>query len=90
MLTKAFARELGGYNIRVNAVSPGMAKTEMTRWLWGNNLTALDEYAAKVPLKRITEARDVAAAAVFLASDASSYITGVSIDVDGGMNLVTP
>lgn len=88
MLTKSFAKELGNYNIRVNAVSPGMAKTEMTKWLWGSSPTAMDEYAAKVPLKRITEASDVAAAAVFLASDASSYISGIAIDVDGGMGTV--
>jgi 3-oxoacyl-[acyl-carrier protein] reductase len=90
MLTKSFARELGPSGIRVNAVSPGMAKTEMTKWLWGSTPTAMDEYAAKVPLKRITYASDVAAATVFLSSEAASYISGVQLDVDGGMGQVTP
>jgi len=81
-MTRGLARELGPSGIRVNAISPGVVETEMVR----DRMTA--EMRAKVltrfPLGRLTEADDVARLAVFLASDASSFITGETIAVDGG------
>ncbi|MFC2047644.1 SDR family NAD(P)-dependent oxidoreductase [Chloroflexota bacterium] len=83
MITKVLARELAQYNIRVNAISPAMIKTTMTKKDWGDS-EFLDQYEAATPLGRIGETSDIAGAAVFLSSDASSYITGHSILVDGG------
>ena len=81
-MTRGLARDLGPEGIRVNAISPGVVETDMVR----DRLTA--EMRAKVvarfPLGRLTEADDVARLAVFLASDASSFITGETIAVDGG------
>ena len=82
-LAKAMARELGPDNIRVNCVTPGLIQTDIT----GGKLT--DELRAEItkgiPLSRLGEAKDVAGAYLFLASDLSSYITGAVIDVNGGM-----
>jgi NAD(P)-dependent dehydrogenase (short-subunit alcohol dehydrogenase family) len=82
-LAKAMARELGPDNIRVNCVTPGMIQTDIT----GGKLT--DELRAEItkgiPLNRLGDAKDVAGAYLFLASDLSSYITGAVIDVNGGM-----
>jgi NAD(P)-dependent dehydrogenase (short-subunit alcohol dehydrogenase family) len=82
-LAKAMARELGPDGIRVNCVTPGLIQTDIT----GDKLTPemKVEIAAGIPLNRLGEARDVAGAYLFLASDYSSYITGAVIDVNGGM-----
>lgn len=79
-MTKSLARELGKDNIRVNAVAPGVTKTDM--------VAALPEAVVKpiidgIPLGRMGEPEDVANAFVFLASDMASYITGVVLSVDG-------
>ncbi|MCX7316102.1 MAG: SDR family oxidoreductase, partial [Hyphomicrobiales bacterium] len=82
-LAKAMARELGSDNIRVNCLCPGLIQTDIT----GDKLT--DEMRADIikgiPIGRLGEARDVAGAYLFLASDLSAYITGAVIDVNGGM-----
>ena len=82
-LTRDLAAEWGKYGVRVNAIAPGWMRTRMTTALQSD-----PEKAAKaldrVPLGRWGEAGDVAGVAVFLASDASSYITGTTIPVDGG------
>jgi NAD(P)-dependent dehydrogenase (short-subunit alcohol dehydrogenase family) len=82
-LCKAMARELGPDNIRVNAVTPGLIQTDIT----GGKLTP--ELKAKIlegiPLPRLGDAIDVANCCLFLASDLSSYLTGVTLDVNGGM-----
>jgi len=82
-LAKAMARELGPDGIRVNCVTPGLIQTDIT----GDKLTPAmkAEIAAGIPLGRLGEARDVAGAYLFLASDLSAYITGAVIDVNGGM-----
>lgn len=82
-LAKAMARELGPDNIRVNCVTPGLIQTDIT----GGKLTDAmrSEILKGIPLNRLGEARDVANAYLFLASDLSSYITGAVIDVNGGM-----
>ncbi len=83
MLTRALAQELSEYGIRVNAIAPGMVRTEFSRDSWSNpNL--LKQYEASVPLRRIAEPSDIAASALLLASDASSYITGHTLVIDGG------
>ncbi len=83
MLTRTLALELAGYNIRVNAISPGLTKTEMTRDTWSDPEN-LRQNASIRPLGRLAEPSDVVGAAVFLASDASRYITGHNLLIDGG------
>jgi len=83
-LTKSVARELASRNIRVNAVTPGFITTDMTAAL---SPELKDKMAASIPLSRIGNAEEVAAAVAFLASDASSYITGEVLKVNGGMYM---
>jgi NAD(P)-dependent dehydrogenase (short-subunit alcohol dehydrogenase family) len=82
-LAKAMARELGADNIRVNSVTPGLIQTDIT----GGKLT--DEMRADIikgiPLGRLGDAVDVANCCLFLASDLSTYLTGITLDVNGGM-----
>jgi 3-oxoacyl-[acyl-carrier protein] reductase len=80
--TKSIAREVGSRNIRCNAIAPGFILTEMTEKLPEEVKT---EWAEKIPLKRGGVPEDVANTAIFLASDLSSYITGQTIHVCGGM-----
>lgn len=81
---KAVALEVASRNITVNVVAPGMIETDMTRAL---TETARDEWAAKIPLRRLGTPDDVAAAVCFLASDEAAYITGQVLAVNGGMYL---
>ena len=80
--SKSLAREVGSRNITVNVVAPGFIDTDMTA-------TLSEEYRAtmlaQVPLGRLGETRDIAEAVLFLASPASSYITGETLHVNGGM-----
>jgi 3-oxoacyl-[acyl-carrier protein] reductase len=80
-LTKALAGEVGSYGITVNAVAPGMIDTPMTR---GYPLEAKAEFIKLAPLGRIGTPEDVAGAIMFLISEAASFITGATIDVNGG------
>lgn len=80
--TKSVALELGSRNIRCNSIAPGFIETEMTEKLDENTV---NEWRNSIPLKRGGSPKDVANACVFLASDLSSYITGQTINVDGGM-----
>ena len=82
--TKALALEVASRNITVNAVAPGLIDTDMTRAIAGG---AHEEWAARIPLKRLGTSDDVAAAVAFLASDEASYITGHVLAVNGGMYL---
>ncbi|CAN5657453.1 SDR family oxidoreductase [soil metagenome] len=84
-LTKAMAAELGP-TVRVNAIAPGLVKTDMARALWEADG---ERIARRLPLRRLGEPADIANAAVFLASDAASWITGHTLVVDGGA-LVAP
>lgn len=82
-LTRQLALELAP-DVRVNAVAPGLVKTDMARALWE---PAEDALAGHTPLGRLGEPNDVARAVTFLASDAASWITGTTVVVDGGMLL---
>jgi 3-oxoacyl-[acyl-carrier protein] reductase len=81
-LTKTAARELGSRGITVNAVAPGFIETPMTESLTDK---VRDEFTAKIQLKRLGTPEDVANVVAFLASDDGDYITGQTINVDGGM-----
>ncbi|MFC2006298.1 glucose 1-dehydrogenase [Chloroflexota bacterium] len=88
MLTKVMAKEWGQYNIRVNVIAPGLVQTQFSEVLWKE--PAVGESARKkTALGRIGTPEDIAGAALFLASDASSYMTGETVVVDGG-ELVGP
>lgn len=82
-LAKAMARELGPDGIRVNCVAPGLIATDISTGKLTEEKKA--EIAASVPLNRLGRAEEVAGAYLFLASDLSSYLTGNTIDVNGGM-----
>jgi NAD(P)-dependent dehydrogenase (short-subunit alcohol dehydrogenase family) len=82
-LTRSLAKELAP-GVRVNAIAPGLVKTDMARALWEQHEEAM---AGMVPLGRLGEPEDIAHAALFLASDASSWMTGTTMVVDGGMLL---
>jgi 2-deoxy-D-gluconate 3-dehydrogenase len=87
MLTKAFAEEWSGYNINVNAVAPGYMATPLV----ADRLKDPEAYQSIIestPLKRVGEAKDLIGAFVFLASDASDFITGQTICVDGGRTIL--
>jgi len=80
--TKSVALELGSRNIRCNAIAPGFIETEMTAKL---DEKTVEGWRNAIPLKRGGSPEDIANACVFLASDMSGYITGQTLNVDGGM-----
>jgi NAD(P)-dependent dehydrogenase (short-subunit alcohol dehydrogenase family) len=84
-MTRTMAADLAGKGIRVNAVSPGLVRTTATRPIWKGD----DGVGAgsALPLGRLTEADDIAAAVCFLLSDDARQITGITLDVDGGNHL---
>jgi len=82
--TRALARELGSRNITVNAVAPGFIETDMTEALGDD---AKGTLSAQIPLGRLGGADEVAALVAFLASDGAAYITGETIQVNGGMYM---
>jgi len=83
-LTKAVALEMSSRNITVNAIAPGFIETDMTGVLSDEVKSAL---LARIPLKRMGTAEDIAAAVIFLASESAGYITGHVLDVNGGMRM---
>ena len=83
MLTMCMAAEWAPYNINVNAVGPGLTRTEFSRPIWDHPERA-KEYLTAVPKGRVAEPEEIAGAVLFLASDDSNFITGQSIYVDGG------
>ncbi|NQU30096.1 MAG: 3-oxoacyl-ACP reductase FabG [Anaerolineae bacterium] len=85
-MTKVWARELGGSNIRVNAVAPGMILTEM---LLSMPNDVLEAFKKRPPLKRLGTPEEVANLYLFLASDEASYISGEVIRIDGGLVIGT-
>jgi len=83
-ITKSIAKELASRNVTANAIAPGMIATDMTDALPDS---VKDEMLTTIPLKRAGKPEDIAATAVFLASEGAAYITGQVIGVDGGMGI---
>jgi len=86
MLMKSLAQELAPHRIRVNSISPGAIRTPINTDAWSTP-EALSRLLTLIPCGRIGEPEDIASAAVWLASDASDYVHGASLFVDGGMTL---
>jgi NAD(P)-dependent dehydrogenase (short-subunit alcohol dehydrogenase family) len=82
-LTKVFAKELGTYGIRVNAVAPGLVKTDFSKAIWSEE-DVMTDFLCKQPIQRLALPEDVVGAVLFLASPASAMITGTVVTVDGG------
>lgn len=97
MLTKVLAQEWGQYNIRVNAIAPGLVKTQFAEALWDNPVIS-KSFMDNTVLGRIAEPEEMVDVALFLASEASSYMTGQTIVLDGGhfasvrtlVSMITP
>lgn len=83
-LTECLAMEWGPLGIRVNAIAPGYIKTPMSSWMH-ENAANYETYIGKTPLRRLGEPAEIGQLMLYLASDASSYITGQSILADGGI-----
>jgi NAD(P)-dependent dehydrogenase (short-subunit alcohol dehydrogenase family) len=87
MMTQSLAGQLGKDGVRVNAIAPGMIKTELSR-ASRENPERMAFLMARIPLKRIGEPEDLVGPVVFLASEMSSYVTGATIVLDGGLLAV--
>ena len=83
---QTLAQELASQRIRVNSIAPGAIRTPINAAAW-NTPQAYEQLMKLVPYGRIGEPQDIAQAAVWLASDASDYVTGTTLFVDGGMAL---
>jgi NAD(P)-dependent dehydrogenase (short-subunit alcohol dehydrogenase family) len=84
MMTQGIAVDVSGYNINVNAVGPGMVLTGLTQNMLGDPEQA-EWFIERIPMRRIGQPEDIAAAVLFLASDEAAYIHGTTLFVDGGM-----
>ena len=89
MLTKVLAAELAPYNIQVNAIAPGLVKTKFSAALW-QNPQINDVLIRRIPQQRMAEAEEIAGIAVYLASPASSFVTGSTFSIDGGQLVGAP
>ena len=85
-LVRNYAVENGQHGVRINAIAPGLVKTDFARALW-ENPEALERTEAALPMRRIGEPRDIAGAAVYLSSPAARWTTGQMVVVDGGMTI---
>lgn len=85
-LARNLAVEWGGRNVRINCIAPGLIRTDFARALWEDE-AAVALRTRMTPLGRIGEAHEIAPAAAFLASDASSFMTGQAIVIDGGVTI---
>lgn len=83
-LTRSIAREFGPLGIRANVICPAMAQTAMLDGISENDLAAIRE---TIPLRRFADPTEVAGACLFLASDLSSFVTGTTLDVNGGLHI---
>ena len=87
LLTESLADDWAKHNIRVNAIAPGLIETAMTKDFLANK-EFVEMVKAKVPLSRVGKPEEIAGAVIFLASEASSYVTGEVVDIDGGWTTV--
>ncbi len=85
-LVRNYAVEVGQHNIRINAIAPGVVKTDFARALW-EDPKMHDRTARATPMRRLGEPRDIAGAAVYLASDAGAWMTGQMMVIDGGVTI---
>jgi NAD(P)-dependent dehydrogenase (short-subunit alcohol dehydrogenase family) len=86
MATKVMAQQWAKYNIRVNAIAPGLTKTRFSEALW-NNPEVLKGAMSTLPMRRVAEPEEMVGAVIYLASDASSYVTGQVLAIDGGATI---
>jgi glucose 1-dehydrogenase len=86
LMMKSIAQEVAPYRIRVNSIAPGAIRTPINTAAW-QTPEAYEALMTLVPYKRIGETDDIGQAAVWLASDAADYVTGISLYIDGGMTL---
>ena len=86
MASKVMAQQWAQYNIRVNTVAPGLTKTQFSQALWSNP-DILQGAMGRTPMQRIAEPEEIVGAIIYLASDASSYVTGQVLAVDGGATI---
>ena len=86
MLTRAMAKELGEYGIRVNCLAPGVVQTKFSQALWTND-DLMKQEMGHTPLRRISQPEEMGRIVLFLASEASSYMTGHILVADGGGSL---
>ena len=85
-LARNLAVEYGPYGVRVNTIAPGLIKTDFAKYLW-ENPEILRQTTEPMPMKRIGQPDEIAGAAVYLASKASTYMTGQTLVVDGGVTI---
>jgi NAD(P)-dependent dehydrogenase (short-subunit alcohol dehydrogenase family) len=83
MMTRSWAREFGRHGIRVNAIAPGLIQTDFSEYFW-NDKAYREELEATQPIPRIGQPEEIAGAALYLASNQSSFMTGQVIVIDGG------
>jgi NAD(P)-dependent dehydrogenase (short-subunit alcohol dehydrogenase family) len=86
-LARNLAAEFGPHNVRVNCIAPGLVRTDFARALWEDPKN-LAQHNQRAPLGRIGEPDDIAGAAVYLASNASAFMTGQTLVIDGGVTIV--
>lgn len=86
MFTKSLALEWARYGINVNAIAPGTFKTSLTAWFTEDE-KGIEQMKRRIPLRRMGDLKEIGYLAVFLASDASNYLTGQIVYIDGGESI---
>jgi NAD(P)-dependent dehydrogenase (short-subunit alcohol dehydrogenase family) len=89
-MTRVLAVEWGGQGLRVNCIAPAAVKTQMNQGYWLNDKEAYSWVVGRIPLGRVSHVEEVTGAALYLASDASSFVTGAVLVVDGGISAGFP